>query len=54
MSYPDLNEPVRTQIGVFPVISLTGSGEFVECPRCFAVMRKVTAKKHAEQHEEKS
>lgn len=45
--YPDLNEPVRTPAGSFQVVSLH-AGEFVECPVCFAILRKTAAKRHAE------
>jgi hypothetical protein len=50
--YPDLSEPVNTRIGQFKTVVLTGVSEFVKCPRCFCILDKKDAKKHALYHAE--
>jgi hypothetical protein len=48
--YPDLNEPARTALGNFPVVHLNSEDEYVECRRCYAVIRKEKARRHAGYH----
>lgn len=46
--YPDLNEPKKTDIGNFNVVQLNDTqDEKVECPKCWAIVRKSKAQKHA-------